>query len=87
MTLDPESLRAAMRAWSAGVTVVTATYENQQYGMTVNSFTSISLDPALITIALQKNTRTHEFISKSKAFGLSILSVNNCIFLIFLRAV
>jgi flavin reductase (DIM6/NTAB) family NADH-FMN oxidoreductase RutF len=74
MTLDPESLRAAMRAWSAGVTVVTATYENQKHGMTVNSFTSISLDPALITISLQQNTRTHEVVLKSKAFGLTILS-------------
>ena len=75
MTLDPEALRSAMRAWSAGVTVVAAAYEGQQHGMTVNSFTSISLDPALITITLQQNTRTHEFISKSKAFGLTILSI------------
>jgi flavin reductase (DIM6/NTAB) family NADH-FMN oxidoreductase RutF len=74
MTLDPESLRAAMRAWSAGVTVVTAAYENQKHGMTVNSFTSISLEPAMITISLQQNTRTHEVVLKSKAFGLTILS-------------
>lgn len=75
MTLDSDSLRAAMRAWSAGVTVVTATFEGQQHGMTVNSFTSISLDPALITISLQQNTHTHEIVSKSKAFGLTILSI------------
>jgi len=74
ITLDPESLRVAMRAWSAGVTVVTAAFENQRHGMTVNSFTSISLDPALITISLQQNTRTHEFVVKSQAFGLTILS-------------
>lgn len=74
MTLDPEALRVAMRAWSAGVTVVTAVHENQKHGMTVNSFTSISLDPALITISLQQNTRTHEMIVKTKSFGLTILS-------------
>ncbi len=74
MTLDAESLRSAMRAWSAGVTVVTAVYENQKHGMTVNSFTSVSLQPAMVTIALQQNTRTHEFVLKSKAFGLTILS-------------
>ena len=51
MTLDPENLRAAMRAWSAGVTVVTAVHEGSRHGMTVNSFTSISLDPALVTIS------------------------------------
>jgi flavin reductase (DIM6/NTAB) family NADH-FMN oxidoreductase RutF len=74
MTLDPEKLRAAMRAWSAGVTVVTAVYEGNQHGATVNSFTSISLEPALITISLQKSARTYELISKSHAFGLTILS-------------
>ena len=74
MTLDPDTLRAAMRAWSAGVTVVTAAYEGIKHGMTVNSFTSISLNPALITVSLQQNTRTHELVSKSKAFGLTILS-------------
>ena len=76
MTLDPEALRSAMRAWTAGVTVVAAAFEGQQHGMTVNSFTSISLDPALIVITLQKDTRTHDFISRSKAFGLTILSAD-----------
>jgi len=71
---DSEALRAAMRAWSAGVTVVTAVYEGSKHGMTVNSFTSISLDPAIITVSLQASTRTQELVSKSQAFGLTILS-------------
>jgi flavin reductase (DIM6/NTAB) family NADH-FMN oxidoreductase RutF len=74
MTLDPENLRSAMRAWSAGVTVVTTIHEGYKYGMTVNSFTSISLDPAVITISLQQSTRIHEFVSKSRVFGITILS-------------
>src|SRR5690242_1439392 len=73
-TLDPEQLRSAMRAWSAGVTVVSAIHEGSRHGMTVNSFTSISLDPAMITIALQGSTRTHELVSKAQAFGITILS-------------
>ncbi len=74
MTLDPENLKAAMRAWSAGVTVVTAVHEDQKHGMTVNSFTSISLDPAMITISLQSGSRTHALIASSRTFGLTILS-------------
>lgn len=73
-TLDADVLRNAMRAWSAGVTVVTAMYEGQRHGMTVNSFTSISLEPAMITISLQSGSRTRELIMKSRAFGLTILS-------------
>jgi flavin reductase (DIM6/NTAB) family NADH-FMN oxidoreductase RutF len=72
--LDPEQLRGAMRGWSAGVTVVTAAFDGQAHGMTVNSFTSISLDPPMITISLQGSTRTHEMVLRSKAFGLTILS-------------
>jgi flavin reductase (DIM6/NTAB) family NADH-FMN oxidoreductase RutF len=75
-TLDPEQLRGAMRAWSAGVTVVTASHEGSRHGMTVNSFTSISLDPAMITISLQGSTRTHELVSKAHAFGITILSAD-----------
>jgi len=74
LTLDPEALRAAMRGWTAGVTIVTATHDGVRHGMTVNSFTSVSLDPAWITISLQQSTRTHELVLKAGAFGVTILS-------------
>ncbi|MBI2332760.1 MAG: flavin reductase family protein, partial [Chloroflexi bacterium] len=73
---DPEALRSAMRAWTAGVTVVTTVYEGEMHGMTVNSFTSISLIPPLLTISLQQHTRTHELVTKSRVFGLTILSAD-----------
>ena len=74
MTLNAENLRAAMRAWSAGVTVVTAIHDGQKHGMTVNSFTSISLDPDMITISLKTGSRTYDLVTSSRAFGLTILS-------------
>lgn len=75
-TLDPEQFRSAMRAWSAGVTVVSAMHDGSRHGMTVNSFTSISLEPALVSISLQSSTRTHELVSRAGAFGLTILSAD-----------
>lgn len=74
MTLDPEQLRQAMRAWTTGVTVVTATHEGKRHGMTVNSFTSISLEPPLISVALKKLTHTHELIERSGGFAITILA-------------
>jgi len=71
---NPEKLRAAMRAWSAGVAVVTSEHEGRKYGATVNSFTSISLEPALVVVTLQKSSRTHASILKSRIFGVTILS-------------
>ena len=74
MTLDSEQLRHAMRAWTTGVTVVTAIHAGQQYGMTVNSFTSISLEPPLVSLALKKLTHTHELVEKSGEFSVTILA-------------
>jgi flavin reductase (DIM6/NTAB) family NADH-FMN oxidoreductase RutF len=74
MTLDPEQLRHAMRAWTTGVAVVTAQHDGQRYGMTVNSFTSISLDPPLVSVTLKHLTHTHELVENSGEFAITILS-------------
>jgi flavin reductase (DIM6/NTAB) family NADH-FMN oxidoreductase RutF len=74
MTLDPEKLRHAMRAWTTGVAIVTSIYEDQQYGMTVNSFTSISLEPPLICVTLKRLTHTHDLVVKSGMFSVTILT-------------
>jgi flavin reductase (DIM6/NTAB) family NADH-FMN oxidoreductase RutF len=76
MTLDSETLRRAMRAWTTGVAVITAAHEGQRYGMTVNSFTSISLEPPLISVTLKQLTHTHELVEKSGEFALTILSAD-----------
>jgi len=72
--LDPEQLRQSMRAWTSGVTVVTASHAGEQHGMTVSSFTSIALKPPLIIISLQTDSRTHELVSQAKAFAVTILA-------------
>jgi len=74
MTLDPEQLRHAMRAWTTGVAIVTAQHNEHRYGMTVNSFTSISLDPPLISVALKQLTHTHELVEKSGEFAITLLA-------------
>lgn len=74
MTFDPESFRRAMRAWTTGVAVLMAAHENESYGMTINSFTSLSLDPPLVTVVLKNDTRVFELVRKSCAFSVTILS-------------
>ena len=71
---EPEQVRHAMRAWASGVTIVTAAHKNEQHGMTVSSFASVSLDPPLLMVALQKTTRTSGLVSRAQAFGVTILS-------------
>lgn len=74
MTPDSETLRRAMRAWTTGVAVITATHNGQRYGMTVNSFTSISLEPPLVSVTLKRLTHTHELVERSGEFAITILS-------------
>lgn len=74
MPTESEMLRQVMRFWATGVTIVTAAYEGIQHGMTVSSFTSISLDPPQVLISLSQDSRTHDLITHSRNFGITILN-------------
>lgn len=63
-----------MRQWATGVTVVSASHAGRQHGMTVNSFTSVSLSPPLVLVSLERGRLTHELVNESGYFGVSILS-------------
>ncbi len=63
-----------MRAWTSGVTIVTASHAGAQHGMTVSSFTSIALEPPLVIVSLQTDSRTHELVSQSNALAITILA-------------
>ena len=83
MPVQPDDLRIAMRAWATGVTIVAAQHENILHGMTVSSFTSVSLTPPLVLISLEIGTRTQQFVEKAGRFGVTILNagqqeVSNC---------
>jgi len=69
-----EDLRQVMRNWASGVTVVTAKDGDQFHGMTVSAFTSISLQPPLVLVSLDKTSRTHDMVQKSQHFGVTILA-------------
>jgi flavin reductase (DIM6/NTAB) family NADH-FMN oxidoreductase RutF len=71
--IAPDELRAAMRHWATGVALVTVGDHNQGHGMTVNSFTSISLIPALIMVSMEQTTRTHRLAIDEGRFAVAIL--------------
>ena len=70
---DPEQLRQAMRLWATGVAVVTSKYDGVAHGMTVSSFTSVSLIPPQVLIALAQTTRTHALVKNSRSYGVTVL--------------
>lgn len=69
-----DQLRSAMRAWTTGVAIVTAAHEGRQHGMTVSSFTSVSLNPPLIVVSLSTGSQTQELVRAAGAFGVTILA-------------
>jgi len=76
MPVKPDDLRAALRHWATGVSVVTAEANGTPQGMTVSAFASVSLEPPQVLVCIEQGTRTHDAISQSGAFAVSILNEN-----------
>ncbi|MCB9451957.1 MAG: flavin reductase family protein [Anaerolineaceae bacterium] len=74
MSIDAEAMRHIMRLWATGVTVVTTASGERRHGLTVSSFTSVSVEPALILVCLHKGVEALDIIDESGAFAVSLLS-------------
>lgn len=72
--VDPDEFRKALGQFATGVTVVT-TLDNDgnPLGLTVSSFCSVSLDPALVLVCVDNRSETHDGFA-SGVFGVSILA-------------
>lgn len=67
------AFRRAVGSFPTGVCVVTAERATGPAGMTLNSFTSVSLDPLLVLVSLAHGARTLAAVRESHRFALSIL--------------
>ena len=74
--INADELKQAMRTWITGVAIVTGCHAGKTHGMTVNSFTSISLTPPTVLVALQQDTRTDQVINSAGAFAVTILDAS-----------
>jgi len=71
---DVAEYRKALSCFGTGVTVVTAHYEAQDWGMTCNSFTSVSLDPRLVLWCIRKEASSLAAFTQSGGFSVSVLT-------------
>ncbi|MEM2061352.1 MAG: flavin reductase family protein [Candidatus Caldarchaeum sp.] len=67
-------MREFMRRVPQCVTVVTTVANGKPHGMTVSSFTSVTLDPPTILIVLEKTTQTCKTVLTSHSFCVNLLS-------------
>ncbi len=74
MAVDNQEFKNALKMWASGVAVVTANSEQGEQGMTVTSFTSVSMDPPQILVCVNGEAETGAIISSGDAFAVNVLS-------------
>ena len=62
-----------MSQFASGVTVVTTAFDGRTYGLTVSSFTSVSLSPPLVLVCIDKRVQPHDMIENAGVFAVNIL--------------
>ncbi len=75
MAVSSEEFRAALSRFASGVTVVTsADSEGRPHGITVSAFCSVSLDPPLVLVCIEKLAGSHASLSESGRFSVNLLA-------------
>jgi len=72
--VDPAEFRRAVGRFATGVTVVTTLADGVDHAMTANAFTSVSLDPLLVLVCVEKVTRFHDAVMASGEWAVSVLA-------------
>lgn len=73
--MDTQSFRDVMGRFATGVAVLTVRADDGFHGVTVSSFTSVSLQPTLISVCLQRTSRGSALLPVGRAFTVNVLSV------------
>lgn len=76
MPVDRGQFRQVMGHFATGVTIVTTSHNGQLAGLTANSFSSVSLDPVLVLVCVDKKARSHDMLLASGAFAVNILDTS-----------
>lgn len=74
MATEQNFFRQVMGQFATGVTIVTTQTDDGFSGLTVNSFTSVSLDPALVLICIDLKSHTLPYLRSSGSFAVNILT-------------
>ena len=75
-TTSDVDLRAVARHFPRGVTIVSAVDHGVVRAMTADSFTTVSLDPLLVLVVVNRGGQMHDVLTAADGFGLSILGAH-----------
>ncbi len=71
--VDSQEFRETLALWASGVTIVTARDADGPVGMTVSSFSSLSLDPPLVLACVDLRAKSHDGIVEAPGFVVHVL--------------
>ncbi|MFD0683314.1 flavin reductase family protein [Actinomadura fibrosa] len=72
--VDPALYRQVVGRFATGVAIVTAVRDGTDHAMTVNAFTSVSLDPLLVLVCVEKAARFHDVVLDAGEWAVSVLT-------------
>jgi len=72
--MTPETFRHAMRHVPTAVSVVTSIKDDEPRGITISAFASVSADPPMVLICVNREARSYLYIATSRSFCLNILA-------------
>lgn len=72
--LEPRALRDAFSMFPTGVVAVAAHVDGTLVGMAMSSFTSVSLDPPLVSFSVAESSKTWPVLRRSPNLGVTILA-------------
>ena len=72
--LDRDVFRNVIGHFASGVTVITTRQEGVDYGMTASAVSSLSMDPPMLLVCINRRNPTQHAISASRAFSVNILT-------------
>jgi 3-hydroxy-9,10-secoandrosta-1,3,5(10)-triene-9,17-dione monooxygenase reductase component len=67
------NIKDAMSCFTTGVTVVTAHTQGLDWGMTCNSFNTVSLDPAMVLWSIRKTSASHAAFVNAGGYMVNVL--------------
>ena len=74
--VDARAYRNSIGLFATGVTIITTRLGEMVHGMTANAVSSVSLDPTLLLVCIDRRARMHDLITRAGAFAVNILAAD-----------
>ena len=69
--------RETVANFPSGVTVVTTRDGGEDFGLTVSAFTSLSLDPPMVLVSIDRKSKSHQHLVEGAPIGISVLAAGH----------